>query len=217
MMKVRFGKRQVCCINHRLEHLCGGTGMEIFMETYNEDEKYDENGEPIFIDEGRKRYTTGVLREIYDNFEDAGRLLYDVFCKEIKEDKYGNCIKGATLDVSLFNTDGLRHAGYWILEECVGDGSTWYDIMDGYLGWDEYPFKTEREIEDFKYNLQEKVDNIDWGLNRWNYAGYECKGQDNPNGLCNNFPNLFCYACTGYNSHEEMVKELNLRFLGVEK
>ena len=139
------------------------------MGTYNEDGKYDENGKPIFetIDlryGNNMDYTPKILREIYDNFGDAEQLLYDAFCKEIEEDKYGNCIKGATLDVSLFNTDGLRHAGYWILEECVGEGSTWYDIMDDYLGWDEYPFKTEREIEDFKYNLQEKVDNIDWGF-----------------------------------------------------
>ena len=168
MMKVRFGKRQVDCINHRLVHLCEGAGMEIFMDTYNVDEKYDKNGKPIFetIDsryENNTDYTPKILREIYDNFEDAGQLLYDAFCKEIEEDKYGNCIKGATLDVSLFNTDGLRHAGYWVLEECVCD-APWYDIMYDYLGWDEYPFKTVREIEDFQYNLQEKVNNIDWGF-----------------------------------------------------
>ena len=167
--KIRFGKKQVDCINHRLVHLCEGAGMEVFMDTYNEDEKYDENGEPIFetIDsryENNIEYTPKILHEIYDNFEDAGQLLYDVFCKEIKEDKYGNCIKGATLDVSLFNTDGLRHAGYWVLEECVGDGSTWYDIMKENYDWDECPFKTEREIIDFEYNLQEKVNNIDWGF-----------------------------------------------------
>jgi hypothetical protein len=89
----------------------------------------------------------------------AESLLYDVFCK----DEYGSG-KGATLDVSLFNTDGLRHAGYWILEECVGEGSPWYDNKAYYSGFDDSLFKTEEATWRFKNHLQEKVNNIDWGF-----------------------------------------------------
>ncbi len=164
MMKVRFGKKQVDCIYDRLVILCEGTGMDIFEETYNTDGKYDENGEPIFetIDsryENNMEYTPKILREIYDNMGKAESLLYDVFCK----DEYGSG-KGATLDVSLFNTDGLRHAGYWVLEECVGEGSGWYDNNAHCSGFDDSLFKTEMEVIDFEYNLQDKVNNIDWGF-----------------------------------------------------
>jgi hypothetical protein len=163
-MKVRFGKKQLDCINHRLVHLCESEGMNIFLESYNEDDKYDENDNPIFTD--RPEYTTDVLNKIHDNMDEAEQLLYNVFCKGIETDEYSNCIKGATLDVSLFNTDGLRHAGYWILQECVGDGSTWYDIARDNYYEDSCPFKTENEVSNFEYRLQDKVDNIDWGFEK---------------------------------------------------
>ena len=147
MMKVRFGRIQVDCIAYRLNHLAE-MGDEDFEELFVD---YDWDSEP---------YTES---ECFDAF----LKLQGVFCISDDVCKKGYNTKNATLDTSIFNTDGLKHAAMmWLETECISEyDNPWYAIQHGAgLETGDCVFKTENEILNFESKLIDKVDNIDWGF-----------------------------------------------------
>jgi len=144
-MKYVFGKHQIDCIGHRLE-LWDSFG-EIYLDSYD--------GEPVRLS---NKMILATPNFSFKDLEEAHNIL--------QRKAFTWRAKSTTLDTSVFTTDNLRRAAKWIIDDCI-DGSTWFEIAaydEDSPFLDRYGQLSESALYRFRENLEDKVEDIDWGI-----------------------------------------------------